>query len=99
MIIFSSANIPKANGGHLMRVRKQELGSRNISGKVIEARRKELGIKQKDLLTRLQIKGLDINASGLSKIEGQLRSINDYELKIFAEVLDISVLKLLGIEE
>jgi transcriptional regulator with XRE-family HTH domain len=82
-----------------LRTRKQQLGSRNIVGKTVEERRKALNMKQKDLLTQLQIKGIEINSSGLSKIEGQLRSVNDYELKALSEILDIGVNELLGIEK
>ena len=56
-------------------------------------------MKQKDLLTQLQIGGIDLNASGLSKLEGQIRSVSDYELVALAQVLEVSVLWLLGIEE
>lgn len=82
-----------------MRLRKQELGDRNIVGAKVEAKRKELGMKQKDLLALLQMKGIELNASGLSKLEGQIRSVPDYELVAIADVLDVSVLWLLGIEE
>ena len=82
-----------------MRLRKQELGDRNIVGARVEARRKELGMKQKDLLSELQKRGIDLNASGLSKLEGQIRSVPDYEIVALAGVLDVSVLWLLGLEE
>lgn len=82
-----------------MRVRKQELGSRNIAGARVEQRRKAIGMKQKDLLTQLQVRGVDLNASGLSKLEGQIRSINDYELVALSEVLGVSVDWLLGIDK
>ena len=82
-----------------MRIRKQELGDRNIVGRRIEEKRKELGLKQKDFLTQLQIAGIDLNASGLSKLEGQIRSVSDKELVLIAKTLDVSVLLLLGIEE
>lgn len=82
-----------------MRIRKQSLGDRNIIGEKVEARRKEINMKQKDLLTQLQIKGIDLNASGLSKLEGQLRYVTDFELKVIAEVLGMSVNALLGIDE
>lgn len=82
-----------------LRLRKQELGDRNIVGAKVEAKRKELGMKQKDLLALLQMKGIELNASGLSKLEGQIRSVPDYELVAIADVLDVSVLWLLGIEE
>ena len=82
-----------------MRIRKQPLGDRNICGKKVEARRKEIGMKQKDLLTQLQIAGIDLNASGLSKLEGQIRSVSDKELVIIAKTLNVSVLWLLGLED
>lgn len=82
-----------------MRVRKQELGSRNIAGAKVEQRRRAIGMKQKDLLTQLQVRGVDLNASGLSKLEGQIRSINDYELVALADVLGVSVNWLLGLED
>ena len=82
-----------------MRIRKQALGDRNNVGAKIEARRKAINMKQKDLLTQLQIKGIDLNASGLSKLEGQIRSVCDTELIALSEVLGVSVNWLLGIED
>lgn len=82
-----------------MRIRKQTLGSKNIVGAKVEEQRKIIGMKQKDLLAQLQIKGIDLNASGLSKLEGQLRGVADYELKAIAEVLGVSVNWLLSIEQ
>ena len=81
-----------------MRVRKQPVGTRNICGSKVEERRKEIGLKQKDLLTQLQIRGVDLNASGLSKLEGQVRSVCDTELIALSEVLGVSVNWLLGLE-
>ncbi len=81
-----------------MRIRKQELGDKNIIGAKVEQQRKAIGMKQKDLLTQLQIRGIDLNSSGLSKLEGQLRGVADYELKAIAEVLGVSVNWLLSIE-
>ena len=74
-----------------MRIRKQELGSRNIIGARVEMKRKELGMKQKDFLARLQVEGMDINASALSKLEGQIRGVYDYEIVIIAKVLGVNV--------
>ena len=83
----------------ILRIRKQMLGSKNIIGAKVEEQRKIIGMKQKDLLAQLQIKGIDLNASGLSKLEGQLRGVADYELKAIAEVLGVSVNWLLSIEQ
>ncbi len=82
-----------------MRTRKQALGDMNIIGEKVEKQRKAIGMKQKDLLTQLQVSGIDLNSSGLSKLEGQLRGVTDYELKAIAQALDVSVNWLLGIEE
>ncbi|MDR1629677.1 MAG: XRE family transcriptional regulator [Oscillospiraceae bacterium] len=82
-----------------MRIRKQALGTRNIVGAKVEQRRKAIGMKQKDLLTQLQVKGIDLNASGLSKLEGQLRSVMDYELVAIAETLGVSINWLVGKED
>ena len=82
-----------------MRVRKQELGDHNIAGGRVEMRRKAIGMKQKDLLTQLQVRGVDLNASGLSKLEGQIRSISDYELVALADVLGVSINWLVGQED
>lgn len=81
-----------------MRIRKQPLGNRNICGAKIEMKRKELGMKQVDLLTQLQIKGVELTASGLSKLEGQLRNVNDYELVAISEILGVSINWLVGKE-
>ena len=82
-----------------MRIRKQEPGSKNIIGCRIEKKRKEMGMKQKELLARLQVEGMDINASGLSKLEGQIRGVFDYEIVIIAKVLGVSLDWLLGAED
>jgi len=85
-------------GVKIMRIRKQALGDRNIVGAKIEQQRKSINMKQKDLLTQLQIKGIDLNASGLSKLEGQLRYVTDFELKALAEVLGVTVNWMLEID-
>ena len=82
-----------------MRLRKQEIGTRNMVGARVEARRKEMGLKQKELLALLQQNGIEINASGLSKLEGQIRSVPDYELVALSRALNTSINWLLGLEE
>ncbi len=63
-----------------MRLRKQELGDRN-------------------LVAQLQVNGVDMNASGLSKLEGQIRFVTDVELVALADILEVSVDYLLGREK
>lgn len=82
-----------------MRIRKQPLGTRNIIGGRVEERRKEVGMKQLELLEKLQEKGIEFNASGLSKLEGQIRSVTDMEIVAISEILGVSVNWLLGLEK
>ena len=80
-----------------MRLRKQALGSRNLIGVRVEEVRKKKNMKQKELLAQLQVRGVDMNASGLSKLEGQIRYVTDIELVALSEILEVSVDYLLGI--
>ena len=82
-----------------MRLRKQSLGTRNICGARVELARQNLGMKQKELLAQLQGRGLDLNPSGLSKLEGQVRYVADYELAALADILHVPVDWLLGKED
>ena len=72
-----------------MRLRKQELGDRNLVGSRVEAVRKQKGMKQKELLAQLQVNGGDMIASGLSKLEGQIRFVTDVELVALADILEV----------
>ena len=78
-----------------MRIRKKELGDKNLVGARIETARRSRGMKQKELLAQLQVRGVDINASALSKLEGQLRIVTDMELLAVAEILGVDVMWLL----
>ncbi len=82
-----------------MRLRKQSLGDRNLVGAKVESTRKKKGMKQKELLAQLQVRGVDMNASGLSKLEGQIRYVTDIELVALADILEVSVDYLLGLTE
>ena len=82
-----------------MRLRKQALGNRNFVGARVEMARKRQGMKQKELLAQLQVNGVDMNASGLSKLEGQIRYVTDIELVALADILEVSVDWLLGRED
>lgn len=82
-----------------MRLRAQPLGNKNLVGARVESARKSQGIKQKELLAQLQVRGVDLSASGLSKLEGQLRSVTDFELLALSDILNVSLRWLLTGEE
>ena len=74
-----------------MKPRKAEYGDKNICGANIERIRKQLGMKQATLVSKMQLMGVDINPSSLSKLEGQTRSATDIELKAIAEILGVAI--------
>ncbi len=82
-----------------MRLRSKPLGNKNLIGARVEAARKSQGMKQKELLAQLQVRGVDLNASGLSKLEGQIRFVTDQELLALSNILNVSVIWLLTGED
>ena len=82
-----------------MRLRGQPLGTKNLIGARVENARRNQGMKQKELLAQLQVRGVDLNASGLSKLEGQIRYVTDTKLLALSQILGVSVMWLLTGEE
>ena len=71
-------------------------GKKNICGdRLREVRR----LRQEDLAAQIQLKGINMERDSISRIEIGTRFVSDFELKIFAEVLGVSVNWLLGIDE
>ena len=67
------------------------IGVDNIVGQRVVALRKEQKLKQKDLLARLQVRGLNLNQSSLSALEGQRRRVSDRELVVLASALGVEM--------
>ena len=74
-----------------MKPRKHPYGDKNISGANIERIRKEKGMKQHELVSQMQTLGVDINPSSLSKLEGQMRTATDIELRAIAHIFKTSM--------
>lgn len=82
-----------------MKPRKAEYGTKNICGANVERIRKSLGMKQTALISRMQLLGVDINPSSLSKLEGQTRIATDMELKAIAQILGVPMEELVRTED
>ena len=67
------------------------IGDDNIVGQRVVALRKEQKLKQKDLLARLQVRGLNLNQSSLSALEGQRKRVSDRELVVLASALGVEM--------
>jgi len=81
-----------------LKPRKLELGNRNLIGARVTIARKSKGMKQVDLLAKLQLAGVDMSVPALSLLEGQKRPVSDIELNALADILQVSVDWLLGRE-
>ncbi|MCI8322867.1 MAG: helix-turn-helix transcriptional regulator [Lachnospiraceae bacterium] len=75
-------------------------GKKNICGDRIREARVVQRMSQSELAAKMQIAGIAIERDSISRIENGTRFVADYELKIFAEVLNVDIVWLLaGIEE
>ena len=66
-------------------------GLKNISGDRIHQARTAKRLSQADLAAQMQVNGVIIEREAISKIETGDRFVTDYELMIFAKVLNVSV--------
>lgn len=82
-----------------MKTRKLALGDRNLIGARVTQARKSLGMKQVELLAKLQLAGIEMSIPALSLLEGQKRPVTDIELKALADALQVSAAWLIYGEE
>ena len=87
-----------ARGDHV-KTRKLPRGDRNIVGARVTEARLAQGMKQNELLARLQTAGIDMSTPALSLLEGQKRPVSDIELNALTDILKVSVDWLLGRED
>ena len=85
--------------GDILKVRVQEYGDRNLIGARVAEARLAQGMKQVELLAKLQLAGVDMSVPALSLLEGQKRPVSDIELNALADILNVSVDWLLGRKE
>ena len=72
--------------------------SKNIIGGKVRALRKAQGLTQKALATKIQLAGYDFNDLTILRIENGTRFVADYELKVLAQVLNVTYEELLSNE-
>lgn len=71
---------------------------KNICGDRLRTARITQHLRQKDLAAKIQLEGVTIERDSISRIEIGTRFVSDFELLVFAKVLDVSVNWLLGID-
>lgn len=70
---------------------------RNLIGNNLKTFRKLKGISQEMFVAKLNLIGLDLDRTSLSRIENYNREVYDYELVYFSQVLEINIADLLDI--
>lgn len=70
-------------------------GKKNICGNRIREARVIQRMSQSELAAKMQIEGIAIERDSISRVEIGTRFVTDYELKIFAKVLDVDIMWLL----
>lgn len=73
-------------------------GKKNICGERLHQARVIQRLRQEDLAAKVQTQGVNMERDSISRIEIGTRFVSDFELKIFAKVLGVSVDWLLGDE-
>lgn len=66
-------------------------GKKNLCGEKIRMARLNKRMTQSDLAAQIQIQGVTMERDSISRIEIGTRFVTDYELKIFSEVLGVSM--------
>ena len=74
-----------------MKLRKKPYGDANIIGHNLERIRLQKHIKQKDFTAQMQIRGVDINPTSYSKLEGQTRIATDKEVYVASLILGVDI--------
>ena len=74
-----------------MKPRKIALGDCNLIGANVTKLRKLNKMSQKELAINMQLLGVDINFTSLSKLEGQTRIATDKEVYAIARVFSIRI--------
>ena len=66
-------------------------GKKNLCGEKIRMARLNKRMTQSDLAAQIQVQGVTMERDSISRIEIGTRFVTDYELKIFSEVLGVSM--------
>ena len=70
-------------------------GRKNLCGEKIREARVKSRLSQSELAAKVQTEGVTLERDSISRIENGTRFIADYDLKVFAKVLNVKVESLL----
>ena len=72
-------------------------GKKNICGNRIREARVVQKMSQSELAAKMQVEGITIERDSISRVEIGTRFVADYELEVFAKVLNVDIVWLLAI--
>ena len=73
-------------------------GKKNICGDRLREARVIQRLRKEDLAAKIQVEGVNMERDSISRMESGYRFVADYEILTIADILDVSVLWLLGRE-
>ena len=85
-----SRKLLNINTGATMKIYSYK-GKKNLCGDNIRMERLKRRITQQDLAAQLQVRGITLERDSISRIEIGTRFVTDYELKVLAEIFNVSV--------
>lgn len=71
-------------------------GKKNICGDRIREARVVQRMSQNELAAKMQVEGITIERDSISRVEIGTRFVADYELKVFAKVLNVKLILRFG---
>lgn len=74
-------------------------GKKNLIGTRLVELRKKHSLSQRDLASRLQLSGYNLDRNVITRIETYQRYVSDIELKGLCQVLSVSPDDLLGLKD
>lgn len=79
-----------------MFINKTKDGKNNLCGEKVADLRKKMGLSQRELADRLQLRGLDVEKNAVQRIEAGKRFVTDIELVVLSAVLKVEINDLVG---
>ena len=79
-----------------MFINKTKDGKKNLCGEKVADLRKKMGLSQRELADRLQLRGLDVEKNAVQRIEAGKRFVTDIELVVLSAVLKVEINDLVG---
>lgn len=66
-------------------------GKKNLCGERLREARQKCRITQEELAAKMQLEGITLERDSISRIEIGTRFVADYEIKLFAKILCVSL--------